>query len=78
MIKAKVGDKVMIECRSGLGSGGPSKVTKVTKETMAVEKNGDMVTKTKEIRAIWCDKRAFDAKSGIALNPPWMYYIRDL
>ncbi len=73
-MKVKVGDTVMIECSSGLGSGGPSKVTKITNETISTEGNGRIV-KTKKAKAIWCGDHAFDAESGEALNPPWAYYI---
>lgn len=79
MIKAKVGNKVMIECHSGLGSGGPAAVTKITNETVVTESEGDsIIVKTKKAKVIWCGKRAFDAKSGEALKPPWMYYISNL
>lgn len=75
MIKVKVGDEVIIECYSGLGTGGPATVTKITDETIVLGKNGSIATETKKVKVIWCGKRAFSAKNGEALNPPWMYYI---
>lgn len=74
MIKARVGDEVMIECYAGLASGGPATVTKITHESIITEKNGDIV-KTKKTKVIWCGDMAFDAKTGRALTSPWMYYI---
>lgn len=67
MRKLKVGDKVMIECDSALGTGGPSKITKVT--TKYNENTG------KPYKVVWCGNRGFSAKTGQALTPPFAYSI---
>lgn len=67
MLKLKVGDSVFIECHSGLGSGGPAKVTKITKKYD--ENTG------KPYNVIWCGGHGFDARTGEAATEPTMYYI---
>ena len=63
----KVGNTVMIECESALGSGGPSKITKIT--TKYDENTG------KPYKVLWCGNHGFEAKSGNAITPPFAYYI---
>lgn len=64
----KVGDTVMIECDSGLGSGGgPSKITKIT--TKYNENTG------KPYKVLWCGDHGFKAKGGWAITSPFAYYI---
>jgi len=75
MIKAKVGDKVIIECMYSFGTGGPATITKITSETIVTERDGAIVKSTKKVKTIWCDKQAFSAETGEALNQPWAYYI---
>lgn len=65
--KYKIGDKVMIECMSGLGSGGESKVTAITKKYN--QNTGEA------FNIIWCGDHGFYEKSGHAFNTPWAYYI---
>ena len=67
MIKAKVGDKVHVECYTSMGTGGEEKVTKITKKYD--EDTG------KSYKVIWCGKHAFDSRNGDAINEPTMYYI---
>ena len=68
MIKdIKVGDTVMVECSSGLGSGGPDKITRI--KTKYNEDTG------KPYKVICCGRHEFDARSGSAITPPTMYYI---
>jgi len=63
----KVGDTIVIECDSGLGSGGASKVTKITTQYNGI--SGRLYN------VIWCGNHKFSAKNGRALNPPIAYYI---
>ena len=67
MINAKVGDTVMIECYTSMGSGGKAKVTAI--KTRYNEKTG------KPYKVICCGKRWFRASDGDAMNEPTMYYI---
>ncbi len=67
MIKAKVGDKVNVECYTSIGTDEEEKVTKITKKYD--EDTG------KPYEVIWCGKHAFDSRDGEAINPPTMYYI---
>ena len=77
MIKVKPGDTVQIECMTSMGTGGPEKVTKVTREWISIKSDGLIATKVSRRTVIWCGKRAFDAKDGSALNKPTMYYIEE-
>jgi len=63
----KVGDEVMIECTSGMGSGGPDKITKIT--TKYDEDTG------KPYKVIWCGNHGFHAGHKRAITPPLAYYI---
>jgi hypothetical protein len=63
----KVGDVVQIECDSALGTGGPSKITKIT--TKYDEDTG------KPYKVLWCGNRGFSAKHGYAITSPFAYYI---
>lgn len=63
----KIGDKVMVECCSGLGSGGPEKITDIK-----IQYN---VKTGKPYKVLYCKKHKFSAKTGNALNEPTMYYI---
>lgn len=63
----KVGDTVMIECDSTLGTGGPSKITKIT--TKYNENTG------KPYKVLWCGNRGFRAKNGRAITAPFAYCI---
>ncbi len=67
MINVKVGDIVNVECYTGMGTGGPEKVTKITKKYN--EHTGE------PYEVIWCDDHGFEAKNGHAITPPTMYYI---
>ena len=63
----KPGDSVVVECFTGLGSGGPAKVTKTT--TKYNEDTG------KPYKVVWCGKHGFSAKNGCAITAPFFYYI---
>jgi hypothetical protein len=63
----KIGDTVMIECQSALGTGGPAKITKIT--TRYDENTG------KPYKTLWCGKRGFSAKTGYAVTAPFAYFI---
>jgi len=63
----KVGDKVLIECYTSMGTGGKEKVTKIT--TKYNENTG------KPYKVIWFGSHGFSAKTGEAITPPTMYYI---
>lgn len=69
MIKDKVGDKIMVECFTGMGTGGIEKITKIT--TKYDEDTG------KPYKVIWCGKHMFHGITGKALNSPTFYYIYD-
>jgi len=75
MINAKIGDTVNIECYTGMGSGGKSKVTKITNEVVGKGIDGSIVKGAKKKKVIWCGSHAFSADTGDALNEPTMYYI---
>ncbi len=64
---AKVGDTVTVECVSGLGTGGISKITEIT--TLYDEYTGQ------PFKLIWCDEHSFDSRTGNAWNRPTGYYI---
>jgi hypothetical protein len=70
MIKGKIGDDVMIECLTSMGTGGIEKITDIT--TKYDENTG------KPYKFIWCKDRAFHSVTGAALNPPTFYYICDI
>lgn len=64
----KVGDTVVVECFTSMGSGGDSIVTKITKRY-------DSVT-GEPFNVIHCDDHEFHGDSGLALNPPLFYAIK--
>ena len=68
---AKVGDVVQIECDSGLRTGGPEKVTKISTEIVGGKQTGMIILKPVRRKVIWCGKHAFAAHNGEALNPPY-------
>jgi len=57
----KKGDKVIVECMNGLGSGGEDVVVKVSKMYVYVGDDDDV--------------QKFSRKTGIASEPPTKYYI---
>lgn len=63
----KIGDTVMIECQSALGTGGPAKITKIT---IRYDENTG-----KPYKILWCGKRGFSAKTGYAVTAPFAYFI---
>jgi hypothetical protein len=63
----KIGYMVQIDCMSGLGTGGPEKITNI--KTKYNEYTG------KPYKVICFGDHEFDAVSGIALTPPYSYYI---
>lgn len=69
MIKAKVGDKVYVECFTSMGAGsnGEQTVTKITKKYD--EDTG------KPYRVIWCGTHGFDSRDGHAITVPLMFHI---
>lgn len=69
MIKAKVGDKVYVECFTSMGAGsdGERTVTKITKKY-------DEHTGT-PYKVIWCGKQGFDSRDGDAITGPTMFHI---
>ena len=64
----KVGDEMLIECYTSMGTGGKSKVTKIT--TKYDEDTG------KPYKVIWFGDHGFSAETGGAITPPTMYYIK--
>jgi hypothetical protein len=65
---AKKGDTVNIECYSGMGSGGPSKV-----KNILVKFDPDTGEKYNVI--VVDDNHQFDCRTGDAMNAPTAYYI---
>lgn len=65
--KIMVGQTVIVECDSGLGSGGPEVVSNIT--TRYDEKTGV------PYKVIWCGSHGFDARNGWAITPPTAYYL---
>ncbi len=63
----KVGDKLMIECNSAMGTGGPEIVTRI--KTKYNRDTG------KPYKVICCEKHKFYARSGRAKTPPTEYHI---
>lgn len=63
----EVGDKVMVECFSGLGTGGPDTITSA--EIRYHSKTGE------PYRVVFCEEHMFDDKTGNALSAPTAYYI---
>lgn len=70
----KIGDKVMIECYSGLGSGGSEKVTNITTEKIIIKKKGLIIKKQLKMEIIWCNKKGYSAKDGTLLTHPTSNY----
>lgn len=69
VINATVNEKVLIECYSGMGSGGPAIITKITKryhETTGIA-----------YRVYWVGDHGFHQK-GHAITPPTAYYMTSL
>ncbi len=71
----QVGDKVMVECNSGMASGGESTVTKLSEEYISEDVDGYIVHKAEKRSVIWFGGHAFDAVAGHALNKPTEYYM---
>jgi len=64
-----VGDKVYVECYSGMGTGGESTITNI--KTKFDEDTGEPYP------VICCGDHEFHGKEGYALTPPTMYFITD-
>jgi hypothetical protein len=66
-IKFKVGDRVMVHCMSGLGTGGFETITGILNKYD--EDTG------KPYKVLSLNGHLFDAKGGNAITPPYAYYI---
>lgn len=71
----RAGDEVMVECDSGMGTGGIEKVTMLSLENIANEIDGDIILSRENVPTVWCGNRAFSKRTGRALNEPTAYFI---
>ena len=65
----KVGDTIMIECYTGMGTGGKQTITDI--KTKYNEDTGEAYP------VICCDDQEFNGEYGYAMTPPIMYFIAD-